>query len=95
MRRLLAALLAAAALAVACSHQPQSVECARYITCAEAVDNSIARQVRGQYGESGTCWATNPITAEACTNVCIQQLELYRLDAGMMTPECAPVTDAG
>jgi hypothetical protein len=91
VRRVLLGLL----FALACNRLPQSPECAQYISCAEAVDNSVARQVRGQYGESGTCWSTNPITAGACTNVCIQQLELYRLDAGMMTAECALVTDAG
>lgn len=84
MKRLVAAVLAL----VACSRLTQTPECAQYLACAEAFDPAVARQVRGVYGPTGTCWATNAITAEACTGVCVREVENYRNDGGIDVPEC-------
>ncbi len=80
---------------LACGRQPQTPECVAYLTCAELVDASgSVRQARGQYGPQGTCWATNPLVAEACTKECVQQLQFYLMDAGAHLAECQ-VPDAG
>ena len=79
-------LLAAALLA--CGRIAQSPVCATYLECAIAIDPSTTRQVNGQYGHLGTCWATNQATADACTVQCATELERLRADGGMDVAQC-------
>jgi hypothetical protein len=68
---------------------PQSAECDRYENCVIALTPWLTRNVHGQYGREGTCWASNQATADACTQVCIEELaKLQATDAGMMAEQC-------
>lgn len=78
------------AAVLACGRIAQSPECDRYVECAIALDPRVTRSVNGQYGRTGTCWATTQQTADTCTLVCARELEELRnnADGGMEAPQC-------
>ncbi len=78
------------AVAIACGRIAQSPECEQYLECAIALDPAVTRQVNGQFGHTGTCWATTQQTADTCTTVCVRELKELRdhADGGMDAPEC-------
>ncbi|MBL8950734.1 MAG: hypothetical protein JNK82_08165 [Myxococcaceae bacterium] len=90
MKRLRVLVLLAGA--AACGRIAQSPECSKYMDCAIALDPFVTRQVNGQYGRTGTCWATTQQTADTCTMVCVRELAELRAnaDGGMTAPECQP-----
>jgi hypothetical protein len=63
----------ALALAVGCS-TAQSPECVEYVECVKVLDlvtQTDTSAVWSQYDQGGSCWGSDPLTAQACTTGCV------------------------
>jgi hypothetical protein len=74
-----------AALGVACGGRiAQSAECSSYLRCIER-SSGIDGVLRDAYGEAGTCWQSDNMAAQRCTDTCksvLDQLKAANPDAG-------------
>jgi hypothetical protein len=48
----------------------QSVECKKYLECANAVLEGAGDALNSKYGAQGSCWSTSQEAADACTRTC-------------------------
>lgn len=85
MNRTLLVAVALAALALACGGRiAQSAECNSYLRCIER-SSGVDGTLRDAYGEQGTCWQTDSVAAQRCTDTCksvLDQLKAANPDAG-------------
>lgn len=79
MKKLSLVAAAMSALALAACGTPQPAECAEYMECVAAVDEtagtSQAERDEVSYGAAGSCWNSTAQTAESCTQACIDGVE--------------------
>ncbi|MBL8950738.1 MAG: hypothetical protein JNK82_08185 [Myxococcaceae bacterium] len=69
MRRL--SLLLAAAIASGCGgYGKQAPECARWVSCAEALPGAVKGSMDAAYGPAGNCWLNDAQAAQNCVSQC-------------------------
>jgi hypothetical protein len=63
---------AALALVLLCcaSCGGQSIECKKYLDCANAVSDGAGDALASKFGAQGSCWSTSQEAADACTRTC-------------------------
>ena len=56
--------LALSIVLLGCSGSGQTMACARYLTCSEAVEPGSRARLEGTYGVSGRCWQNDGIAKD-------------------------------
>lgn len=79
MQKVVLALASLFSFALMACGPVQSPECAEFLVCQRAIDESegttAAEQYEKDYGEAGSCWAEDAAHAVRCTDACIAALD--------------------
>lgn len=96
MKKLLIVFSSLSVLGLAACGPVQSPECAQYISCQTAIDTdrgtTLAADLEGAYGETGTCWSTTPEAAQICTDACSNALDTLSTSYPEIQ-ECQPAAE--